>query len=143
MHKSERAPSGNGFREILCYGDSNTYGYDPREPLGGRYPTAVRWTGRLAHPRRRHPRLPVLLTAPPPMAPGAWVTEARLLSESARLAACYRELAERTGILFADAGRWGVELLFDGVHFSPAGHAAFAAGMLNELPRLTAARPAR
>lgn len=22
---------------ILCYGDSNTYGFDPRDPLGGRY----------------------------------------------------------------------------------------------------------
>ena len=22
---------------IICYGDSNTWGYDPREPLGGRY----------------------------------------------------------------------------------------------------------
>lgn len=32
---------------MLCYGDSNTYGYDPRSYLGGRYPYAVRWTGRL------------------------------------------------------------------------------------------------
>ncbi|MBD5085529.1 MAG: hypothetical protein HDT33_10900 [Clostridiales bacterium] len=29
---------------IICYGDSNTYGYDPRSYLGGRYPEAVRWT---------------------------------------------------------------------------------------------------
>ncbi len=28
---------------ILCYGDSNTYGYDPK--TGGRYPKDVRWTG--------------------------------------------------------------------------------------------------
>ena len=32
---------------ILCYGDSNTYGYDPRSYLGGRYPHSVRWTGLL------------------------------------------------------------------------------------------------
>ena len=32
---------------VLCYGDSNTYGYDPRSQLGGRYPIQVRWTGRL------------------------------------------------------------------------------------------------
>ena len=32
---------------ILCYGDSNTYGYDPRSCLGGRYPETVRWTARL------------------------------------------------------------------------------------------------
>ena len=29
-------------QKILCYGDSNTYGYDPRAYLGGRYPKAVR-----------------------------------------------------------------------------------------------------
>lgn len=32
---------------LLCYGDSNTYGYDPRSYLGGRYPESVRWTGLL------------------------------------------------------------------------------------------------
>lgn len=32
---------------ILFYGDSNTYGYDPRGFGGGRYPAAVRWTDRL------------------------------------------------------------------------------------------------
>lgn len=31
--------------EILCYGDSNTYGYNPANGL--RYPKDVRWTGRL------------------------------------------------------------------------------------------------
>ncbi len=30
---------------VLCYGDSNTYGYDPLN--GMRYPEDVRWTGRL------------------------------------------------------------------------------------------------
>ncbi len=30
---------------ILCYGDSNTYGYDP--VTGKRFPPEVRWTGRL------------------------------------------------------------------------------------------------
>lgn len=34
-------------RRILCYGDSNTYGYDPRSYLGGRYPETVRWTSLL------------------------------------------------------------------------------------------------
>lgn len=32
---------------LLCYGDSNTYGYDPRSYLGGRYPKSVRWTALL------------------------------------------------------------------------------------------------
>ena len=29
---------------ILCFGDSNTYGYDPRDFFGGRYPAQYRWT---------------------------------------------------------------------------------------------------
>ncbi len=33
--------------KIIFYGDSNTYGYDPRGALGGRYPREVRWTDRL------------------------------------------------------------------------------------------------
>lgn len=32
--------------KILCYGDSNTYGYDPNSDWG-RYPEAVRWVERL------------------------------------------------------------------------------------------------
>ncbi len=34
-------------KKILCYGDSNTYGYDPRGYLGGRYPSDVHWAGRI------------------------------------------------------------------------------------------------
>ena len=34
-------------RRLLCYGDSNTYGYDPRSYLGERYPETVRWTALL------------------------------------------------------------------------------------------------
>lgn len=33
---------------ILCFGDSNTYGYDPRSFLGGRYPPQFRWVDILA-----------------------------------------------------------------------------------------------
>ena len=32
---------------LLCIGDSNTYGYDPRSYFGDRYPADVRWTERL------------------------------------------------------------------------------------------------
>ncbi len=35
-------------KTILFFGDSNTYGYDPRDFLGGRYPASVRWTDRLS-----------------------------------------------------------------------------------------------
>ena len=34
--------------KILCIGDSNTYGYDPRSYLGSRYSAEVRWTDRLS-----------------------------------------------------------------------------------------------
>ena len=70
------------------------------------------------------------------MAPGAWVGEERLLVQSARLGACYGELARRLGISFVDAGLWGISLTFDGVHFSPEGHLAFAAGLARSLPEL-------
>lgn len=33
---------------LLCFGDSNTYGYDPRSYFGGRYSAQVRWVDRLA-----------------------------------------------------------------------------------------------
>lgn len=185
--------------DILCFGDSNTYGFDPRSYLGGRYPASVRWTGLLAaqtgwtvheagqngreipvHPselaglaRQVQPgqtvvlmlgtndllqhsgwtaedvtaRMEVclnglrsasrvLLVAPPPMCPGVWVQEPELLRESARLSGCYASLAQRCGAAFADADVWGISLLFDGVHFSPAGHCAFAAGILPVLQRM-------
>lgn len=32
----------------VCFGDSNTYGYDPRSLLGGRYPEDSRWVDLLA-----------------------------------------------------------------------------------------------
>ena len=33
---------------IICFGDSNTYGYDPRSYLGGRYNPDSRWVDILA-----------------------------------------------------------------------------------------------
>lgn len=33
---------------ILCFGDSNTYGFDPRDPFGDRYPPSERWPEILA-----------------------------------------------------------------------------------------------
>lgn len=34
-------------KTIVCLGDSNTWGYDPRGFGGGRWPDGVRWTARL------------------------------------------------------------------------------------------------
>lgn len=187
---------------LLCYGDSNTYGYDPR--LGGRYPETVRWTALLnaggwlivneGENGRSIPRLDwernaavqtirrtkadalvvmlgsndllqcpgitaevcgermerflsavlkeaqenlkVLLIAPPPMKPGAWVSNQRTLEESQRLAGCYHAAAQRLGIAFADAENWDVTLTYDGVHFSEEGHRAFANGIQTALDGL-------
>ena len=182
------------MERILCLGDSNTYGYDPRSFLGSRYPAEIRWTGRLSRGDReilncgenglcicrpsffpvlarlleskapveqmvvmlgtndllqgaetetcarrmeallrflaeQLPGVRLLLIAPPPMEPGAWVEGPAMIERSKQLASFYRETAKSLGADFADAGEWGVELCFDGVHFSPEGHAAFAAGL--------------
>lgn len=34
--------------KVTCFGDSNTYGYDPRSFLGGRYDPDHRWVDILA-----------------------------------------------------------------------------------------------
>lgn len=174
--------------QVICFGDSNTYGYDPRSFLGDRYPADSRWVDILAAktgwtvvnrgengrciPRRpvtfppdtdllivmlgtndllqgcapeqaaarmgdfllglSLPREKMLLIAPPPLAPGAWVPDEALIDASRALARCYRALADQLGVRFADAGSWHVALAYDGVHFSEQGHRAFAAGLYEE-----------
>lgn len=190
----------NGMR-ILCYGDSNTFGHDPRSMIDSRYPREVRWPGRLAimgctvdnlglngreipateaeieaaiaqlcahlpqdrvlimlgtndilkgtalraedaaarmerFLRRLLPALegtPLLLIAPPPMARGVWVRQPELITESARLGACYAPMAQALGVDFADAGKWDIPLIVDGVHFTAEGHARFAKGVAEAL----------
>ena len=169
--------------KIMCIGDSNTYGYDPRSYFGDRYPAEVRWTDRLhgcevincgvngmTVPRgqTRYPGLirlnepelvtvmlgtndlysglsaeqitgrmerfldtvldtgrPVLLISPP-ILQCDWVVDDDMFEESESLGELYRELADRKGCLFADSAEWDIEMSFDGVHFSPEGHAEFA-----------------
>ena len=194
------AEQNTGGRRLLALGDSNTYGYDPRSYLGGRYPRGQRWTGLLEAagwevvnwgvngmcipsasqlpslgraleaqrplaavtvmlgsndllqmPRPRAERAAegmepllrlilsrcgeawCLLIAPPPMRRGTWVQGEELIQESAKLSPLYRDLAAGLGASFADAGAWGIPLAFDGVHFLPEGHAAFARGLLELL----------
>ncbi len=172
---------------ILCFGDSNTYGYDPRGFFGDRYGAEDRWVDLLAKqaghecinagangreiPRNPYalrlieqhastdiflvmlgtndllqgataketaarmeafltPILPrckqILLAAPPPMKRGAWVPTDELVTESVLLAEEYKLLAEKLNIPFADTREWYIDLTFDGVHFTEAGHHAFA-----------------
>lgn len=196
LRRAKEILDGRRETRILCFGDSNTYGYDPRAFSGGRYPApwpelAAAETGfqlladgqngrTIPRGERELPSLcgdaaqcradvlavmlgtndllsgagageaaarmeaflarcaapGVLLVAPPPMRRGAWVPDDGLVSASAELAARYRRLAERMGIWFADAGEWGVELSYDGVHFSEAGHRQFAMGFASALNRL-------
>ena len=170
--------------KVLCIGDSNTYGFDPRSYIGARYPEDIRWTALLSDHdminfgingitipedhsvyvgliRRKDPdkvivmlgtndilegasaektarRMesfltsiceagkPVLLIAPPPLQDGEFVESEQMIQESEKLSGLYCEVADRKGCLFADAGKWGIELTFDGVDFSPAGHEVFA-----------------
>lgn len=177
----------NDPMKLLCIGDSNTYGYDPRSRLGARYPAEIRWTNRLnncdvinigingmAVPNHaseysslisssrpeliivmlgvndllqgssaentasrmerfltllKQSGVAILLIAPPPVRMGAWVHSQGLIVESQKLTELYRSVADRAGIHFADAGAWKIDLTYDGVHFSPEGHAAFARGL--------------
>ena len=174
---------------IWCFGDSNTYGYDPCGYFGGRY--AALWpdllaekTGfRVINDGRNGRMIPVreyelrqfckdaerygadalivmlgtndllegakageaaarmaaflagcavpqiLLVSPPSLQRGAWVPGDDLVEESRELARQYEALAERLGIRYADAGEWDVDLAFDGVHFTEAGHARFENGL--------------
>ena len=181
------------MKKILCIGDSNTYGYDPRSYIGSRYPDVVRWTSCLSDRfvikrglngmkipmnyerylgliRLENPDLvtvmlgtndilsgvsaeqsskridafishirdegkSILFIALPHLQFGEWVQSADYLDESRELADLYREVANNNGCMFADAGEWGIELTFGGVHFSEEGHKRFAQ-KLNELKKI-------
>ena len=179
---------------ILCFGDSNTYGYDPRGFFGDRYGAEDRWVDLLAKQTgwevinagangREIPRNPyalrlltehapvdiflvmlgtndllqggsakeaaarmeaflnpllqhskqILLVAPPPMKRGAWVPTDGLVTESIQLAEEYKLHAQKLGISFVDTCHWNIELTFDGVHFTEAGHHTFAENLRKEL----------
>lgn len=183
---------------IICFGDSNTYGYDPRSFFGDPYDEQNRWVDILAGklnctvinagengreiPRREEAvccvnrmlktrksvdllivmlgsndllhgnsvemikkrmesflqqikldKSKILLISPPYMKLGEWVTTQSLINASQSLSAEYRYLAQRLGIRYADAEKWGVSLTFDGVHFTEEGHSAFAEGLYHYL----------
>ena len=174
---------------VICYGDSNTYGYDPRSYFGDRYPADCRWADILADKtgwcvkndgmngreilsstvsvgedtdllivmlgtndllqgekvsvvtNRMENFLNglnmekdrILLISPPPMQLGEWVTGKRLIHLSIELALRYQRLSDRLGIRFADAGKWNIDMAFDGVHFTEEGHKKFAEGLYHYL----------
>ena len=179
---------------ILCFGDSNTYGYDSRSYFGDRYGAEDRWVDLLANLTghecinagangREIPRNPyalrllnehapvdiflamlgtndllqgasakeatdrmedflnqllphckqILLVSPPPMKRGVWVPTDALVAESIHLAEEYKSLAEKLNIPFVDTRHRNIELTFDGVHFTEAGHHTFAENLRKEL----------
>lgn len=179
---------------ILCFGDSNTYGYDPRGFFGDRYGAEDRWVDLLMKQTgwevinsgangSEIPHSPyvlrlltehtpvdiflvmlgtndllqgttameaatrmeafliqllphcknILLVSPPPMKRGAWVPTDGLVAESIHLAGEYKLLAENLNIPFVDTRYWNIELTFDGVHFTEAGHHTFAENLRKEL----------
>ena len=99
--------------------------------------TATRMGALLRCMRKHMGSAVLLLIAPPPLRFGDWVQTQALIDESKQLGGLYRELAGRVGVAFADAGAWVVALTFDGVHFSPDGHAAFAKGLARILTEVT------
>ena len=169
---------------MLCFGDSNTYGYDPRSYFGDRYASDDRWPDLLANythweilndgcngrriPERYHSmgeldsvdiflimlgtndllqgasleeaasRMDsflssvyphhhnILLVAPPALKRGAWVPTDALVTASEQMAEAYALLAQRQNVTFLNAAQWDIELTYDGVHFTEAGHHAFA-----------------
>ncbi len=173
--------------KLLCCGDSNTYGYDPRGFFGGRYDESQIWcslleqalgcevrnagengrtipdddwhlqelcrlitrekpdmlvlllgtndiltgkgtpdeiSGRMERLikalKRQFPKLSILLLSPPPMALPEFMAAAQAV------AAGYRAISERENVAFGDCFHWKISLSYDGVHFSPEGHQAFA-----------------
>ena len=206
------------MKRIMCFGDSNTHGYNPVGPT--RYEYDVRWTGRLAkalgedymvieaglngmtagfddpdkpnrngqraigyflhankpldfivvmagtndtktkyhadlkqiginlenllkliteHEQTEQNQTKILLVAPVPMDERVAHLEddddmdVHSVELSMGYAPVVRETAEKMGLLFADAGNWGVELSFDGCHFSEAGHKTFAENIEKEI----------
>ena len=69
----------------------------------------------------------ILLIAPPPTEIGRFGEYGLSFDrESMKFGSCYEKIAEEYGLRFADAGRWGISLAHDGVHFTPEGHGIFA-----------------
>lgn len=172
---------------VICFGDSNTWGYDPRSRFGDRYPAGTYWTDILASktgwnvvnegvngrevpceaasipdhvnlylvmlgtndllqldtPEAAAERMEsflsgtdpqkVILIAPPSMVWGEWVQDQELIDDSKRMTQLYRDLADRCGVCFLDAGEWNISMSYDGVHFTQEGHKAFAEGLIKEL----------
>lgn len=193
-------------RKIVFYGDSNTYGYDPRGYFGGRYPEDRIWTSLVAdalgetweviNEGENGRRLPdeaggyrfanmllrnltaddlfvimlgsndllitdkpnadvpirkmekfltwifageerprILILAPPYIGTAEHRDPyfKRFYTESVKMNAGFQKTAKKHNVLFADASGWNIEVTFDEIHFSEAGHQAFAKNLISVL----------
>lgn len=81
----------------------------------------------------------ILLVAPVPLnenSVGGCIFNRKSVETARSLGEHYRQLAEKLNITFADSGEWGVQLDFDGIHFTPEGHRRFAERITKELERM-------
>jgi lysophospholipase L1-like esterase len=79
----------------------------------------------------QHSGVPVdiRIIAPVPMKQGTWADKKRFVVESEMLPQLYKKTAEELGVAFTDASEFGVQLAYDGVHFTEQGHRTFAEKM--------------
>ena len=200
----ERLKMSSERKHIICFGDSNTGGFDPRSYFGDNYPGDIPWIRQLEksgyeitdlglngrqipsnevelsnayeiirmhlpadlmtvmlgtndllmrsgskaefaasrmkkfmeYIRSRLPELRILLIGPVGLERGEWGLDRNHLEQSARLSGLYRHIADEMEVEFADASSWNVDIAFDGVHFSEAGHKIFAEELKNTLEEL-------
>ena len=57
----------------------------------------------------------------------------KMIDDSVAFAQFCLAQAEEQNIRCLDAGRWGVTMAYDGVHFTEQGHRAFAEGLYKEI----------
>ena len=73
--------------------------------------------------------MPSSVVVPATFVQGQWISDPSEIRASEELGYEYRRVAETMHIPFADAGNWNVKLSYDGVHYLPEGHEAFAEGL--------------
>ncbi len=75
----------------------------------------------------------ILLISPAKVILRSSIYEESFTLISEELGEYYRALSEEEKVFFADAGKWNIDLAFDGVHFSEEGHRVFAGHMCTVL----------
>jgi lysophospholipase L1-like esterase len=120
------------MKRILCYGDSNTWGYD--QVTHDRFDKQERWTDQLSRALGSNYTIieeglngapQILLIAPP--AVGKLTAFAEMFEEaetkSRKLAEHYRRVAAEMGCPFLDASTVVTSSDLDGIHFEQSEHA--------------------